>query len=130
VAAGTPYQIASGTGLGANPVLTVATATQSGDAVFLYFNTSGVPSAISDSKGNTYLQVFADSANGVCMYAATYKGSPGIPTAALTTSDTISITTAATGQTILAPGSPRRLPPSLTRPAWRRPFMAPLPPAA
>jgi len=104
VAAGTPYQIASGTGLGANPVLTVATATQSGDAVFLYFNTSGVPSAISDSKGNTYLQVFADSANGVCMYAATYKGSPGIPTAALTTSDTISITTAATGQTILAAG--------------------------
>src|SRR5215469_16527332 len=102
---GTPYLVASGSGLGANPVLTVANATQPGDSIFVYGNTSNSLSAVSDSKGNTYLVIFNDTANGVSMYASTYNGSPGTPTAALTTSDTITGTcTGVSGNALIAGG--------------------------
>jgi len=102
VAAGTPYQIASISAGAANPALTVATPTSPGDAIFVYCNTGGAATAVSDTKGNTYLQSFEDASNGISFYYSTYKGSPGTPTAALTTSDTITVTVAGPGNQVLA----------------------------
>jgi hypothetical protein len=100
VAVGTPYFVARVSGAASNPVITVATATAAGDAIFVSANTGSSVTGISDSKGNTYLAVINDTANGVCNFAATYKGSPGTPTAALTTSDTVTVTTGGTGNAV------------------------------
>src|SRR5215831_2434375 len=89
MAVGTPYQIATGQTTAANGTVTVGTATNPGDSVFVTINANGAVTGLTDTKGNTYVQYSTGSGAQQCyFFAATYKGTPGTPTAALTTSDT------------------------------------------
>ena len=100
--AGTPYLVVSGSGLGANPVLTVATPTNPGDGLYLIANANSAVTAVSDSRGNTWVQLQSDVPHLIYFWAATYKGAPGTPTAALGAADTISITCSNTGDVAAA----------------------------
>ena len=91
--AGTPRVIGTA---GANIVspLTTSAATVAGDAIFVVFgNSAGGQGAgsVTDSAGNTYVLLPGSAlASGSYLFAATYKGSPGTPTAALPAGGTIS----------------------------------------
>ncbi len=91
-----PYLIGTVT---AGATVAVSTATAAGDAVFVSISASGAVTGLTDSQGNTYLQLSGDATNHVYLYAATYKGTAGTPTAALSTSDTITIA-GATGNAV------------------------------
>jgi hypothetical protein len=95
-----PYLIATGgaaTGAGTTLVVNVATASAANDVIFVAASTSGIAGTISgvvDSKGNTYAQINSDLTQ-----IPTYQFETTGATAALTTSDTITITYSSTSGT-------------------------------
>ena len=95
-----PYLIATGgaaTGLGTTLVVNVATASAANDVIFVAASTSGIAGTISgvtDTKGNTYAAINSDLTQ-----LPTYQFETTGTTAALTTSDTITITYSSTAGT-------------------------------
>lgn len=99
-----PFSIAAGTvtGAGSSRSYTVTAATSSGDTLCVLVgtnNTTGTVSACTDSKGNVYTldKSFTTATPMMYMFRSpgATGGSGGGATAALTTSDTITLTTAA-----------------------------------
>lgn len=82
--------------------------TSAGDTIAVVLNASNTTGAtVSDSQGNTYVSVTNDTASAVGLWVATYKGSPGTPTAALTAgTDTITPTGSFTSGDLTAVGVP------------------------